>query len=288
MKSVFLTMHSLLIFSVIVFLAADAQAFSGGPPDGRTNAPGESNCTISCHTTFPLDSGDGSLELLDLPAAYDPGQTYLLRVRLSDPSAQRWGFELTSLDAANAPAGDLAAVDANTQTSTATSGREYIKHTSAGTAFGTTGSQTWSMQWTAPAAGTGTVRFYFAGNGANGNFSNSGDRIYATSAGLDEATATAAPSPRSVARLLANRPNPFNPRTTIVFELDADSPVRLEVFDLRGQHIRTLVQGLRARGRHEVQWNGRDGRGRAVASGVYRAVLISDGQREVRTMSLLK
>ncbi|HKK69874.1 MAG TPA: choice-of-anchor V domain-containing protein [Candidatus Krumholzibacteria bacterium] len=261
-------------------------AFSGGPPDGRTGAPGEGTCT-ACHASFPLNSGSGTLTVLDGPAeGYEPGQTYRLRVALSDPDASRWGFELTSLDAANAATGDLVSVDTNTQTSTAGTGREYVKHTSSGTALGQTASNEWSFDWVAPAEGTGAVTLWFAGNAANGNFSTSGDRIYNSSITFEEAAATSAPPAVADARLLTNVPNPFNPSTQIRFELDRGESVRLEIVDLRGRRVRTLVDGPRTPGRHEVTWNGRDDAGAPVASGVYRTRLIVGGDVLSRSMTL--
>ena len=278
-------------FSTVLFLlaaASTAHAFSSGPPDARTGAPGEGVCT-DCHLSFPLNSGRGQLSLLDGPTeGYEPGQTYRLRVSLSDPDAVRWGFELTSLDASNAPAGDLVSVDGNTQTSTALTGREYVKHTTIGTANGQSGSNEWSFDWVAPAEGTGAVTLWFAGNAANGNFFNTGDRIYATSVSFDEAAATSAPPATAGARLLPNLPNPFNPSTRIRFELERSGPVRLEVVDARGRQVRTLVDGLRTPGLHEVVWNGRDHGGAPVASGVYRVRLINGGDVLSQSMTLVE
>ena len=66
-----------------------------------------------------------------------------------------------------------------------------------------------------------------------------------------------------------NYPNPFNPSTIIPYRLAASSQVRLEVFNLLGQRIATLVDGERAAGFHTVTWNATDAAGRAVGAGVY-------------------
>ncbi|MBD3220424.1 type I pullulanase [bacterium] len=73
-------------------------------------------------------------------------------------------------------------------------------------------------------------------------------------------------------RLLGNAPNPFNPTTEIRFDLaasDASAPVRLRVYDVRGQLVRTLVDAPRPAGVNTVVWDGRNDAGRPVASGVY-------------------
>ena len=74
-------------------------------------------------------------------------------------------------------------------------------------------------------------------------------------------------------RLLGAHPNPFNPGTTVAFELDWPQTVRLDVYDLSGRRIASLAEGPHLAGRHEVRWDGRDARGREVGSGTYVARL---------------
>ena len=72
--------------------------------------------------------------------------------------------------------------------------------------------------------------------------------------------------------LLQNYPNPFNPSTVIPLELaaeDESSKIMLEVFNLLGQRIRTLIDGRMRPGAHEIAWDGTDREGRAAASGIY-------------------
>ena len=88
--------------------------------------------------------------------------------------------------------------------------------------------------------------------------------------------------------LLPNRPNPFNPSTQITFHLPQAGAVRLEVYNLLGQQVSTLVQGERQAGTHAVEWNGRDAHGRDVSSGVYFYRFAAGGQVETRSMLLLK
>ena len=70
-------------------------------------------------------------------------------------------------------------------------------------------------------------------------------------------------------RLIGNFPNPFNPSTTIAFELISNTHVNIAVYNLRGQKIVTLLDDLRDAGSHTVNWNGIDENGLNVASGIY-------------------
>lgn len=90
-------------------------------------------------------------------------------------------------------------------------------------------------------------------------------------------------------RLANNYPNPFNPATQIDYSIPTDGPVRLRLFDILGRTVRVLVDEPRHRaGYHAVRWDGRDGDGVAVASGVYFYALEADSFRRVRRMVLIK
>lgn len=69
--------------------------------------------------------------------------------------------------------------------------------------------------------------------------------------------------------LLQNYPNPFNSETTIQYELSASCEVRLDIYNLLGQSVRSLALGEQKMGRYSVRWDGKDDRGGDVASGIY-------------------
>jgi hypothetical protein len=64
-------------------------------------------------------------------------------------------------------------------------------------------------------------------------------------------------------------PNPFNPSTTINYELAKDASVKMEIYDAMGRKVKTLLDGSRSVGYYSVVWNGRNDQGMDVASGVY-------------------
>ena len=88
--------------------------------------------------------------------------------------------------------------------------------------------------------------------------------------------------------LMQNRPNPFNPLTSIEFSLDERARVTLRVYDISGKVVKTLVQETVPAGRHAVKWNGEDEAGRTVASGVYVCRLDTPGKTDMRKMVLLR
>lgn len=91
-----------------------------------------------------------------------------------------------------------------------------------------------------------------------------------------------------VSALYPNFPNPFNPETTISFSLSKVSTVRLDIYNLKGQVVKTLVNGELTRGDHKLVWNGKDNNGRDVASGVYLYKLQTEGYSRTLKMMMMK
>ena len=88
--------------------------------------------------------------------------------------------------------------------------------------------------------------------------------------------------------LIGNYPNPFNPETTISYSVKELSPVKIEIYNTKGQLIRTLVNQIQPRGFYSEIWNGTDERGNPVASGVYMYRMTAGNYRSHRKMMLIK
>jgi len=88
--------------------------------------------------------------------------------------------------------------------------------------------------------------------------------------------------------LKQNYPNPFNANTEIIFDLSSNSNVTLEVYNIAGQKISTLVNGSFEAGSHNVIWNGTNYEGNVVSSGVYFYNLKVNDLSQTRKMVLLK
>jgi hypothetical protein len=113
-------------------------------------------------------------------------------------------------------------------------------------------------------------------------------RIWSTVVAIGLDPPSAAMSPRTKMRM-TNHPNPFNPATTIRFGVPVSGKVAVEIYDVTGRRVRTLVERVGEAGReHVVQWDGRDASGREMPSGVYFGVLRSESGIVTRKLVLLR
>ncbi len=88
--------------------------------------------------------------------------------------------------------------------------------------------------------------------------------------------------------LNGNYPNPFNPETTISLSLKDTAPVKVEIFNLKGQLVKTLVNGTLPAGKHNLVWKGMDNNGKAVSSGVYFYKMSTGKYSSTKKMILMK
>jgi hypothetical protein len=161
-----------------------ANGNSSGPSWTYTSAPNEGTCQ-SCHTTYSLQTS-GKLHdkislRLPMTGGYLPDSTYTFLLVFRDSLNAKAGFQMTSLDGTNSPAGTFATVDSRTQIGSSVIGgktRRYVGHTSTGNSHQSTDSISWRIKWTAPSTNVGAVKFYFNVVSANGNGGNNGDYVF--------------------------------------------------------------------------------------------------------------
>jgi len=94
-------------------------------------------------------------------------------------------------------------------------------------------------------------------------------------------------APRDFA-LYQNYPNPFNPETTIRFQLKKSGPVKLTVYNMLGQKVKTLIDREKPAGNHRIVWDGTNDAGKKLSSGIYYYRLEMDTRHATRKMLLLK
>jgi len=95
-------------------------------------------------------------------------------------------------------------------------------------------------------------------------------------------------APSNLTRLNGNWPNPFNPSTSISYSLKEAGFTSVDIFNAKGQKVRTLVNETKAAGDHSIVWNGKDDSGRALGSGIYFFRLRSGSYSGSRKMLMLK
>lgn len=161
---------------------------------------------------------------------------------------------------------------------------------------------TYPLLMNAGAAGVGAAYscsydvFFVVGGDGVITYRASGWNDAAVRTAIDDALAALStdagdlPASRSF-ELQAARPNPFNPSTTLAYSLRGDGThnVQLNIRDLRGRLVRSLVNATQAGDReYSVRWDGRADDGRPATSGSYIAELRVDGASESRFLSLVK
>ncbi len=166
-----------------------AMTQSGGPGGGHTGSPGDGNLTcntVGCHTGSATTTIAGWITSNVPVSGYVPGQTYTITATATLASSVRFGFQISPQSSTGTYLGTLIVTD---PTHTQIVSTKYIEHKSAGT-VGTSGFHTWTFNWIAPSAGTGTVTFYGAFNCSNNNGGSSGDQIFTSNLILNECSAS--------------------------------------------------------------------------------------------------
>ena len=212
---------------------------------GRTGAPGEQTCVNTCHNSFALNSGPGSITLSSpdlVNWTYAPGETYSLELTIEQTGIGLFGMGLGVLDASGANAGQLIITDpGSTQLKSAVvlgNVRTNVVHTLNG--GGGLGSKTFTFAWTAPATDIGPVTFYYAGNAANGNGNDSGDRIYTGSQVVVPGSVGLAE--RMAGGALQAYPNPAHNTVWLDLRSIPSGRLTVELIDLQGRRVAVLLE----------------------------------------------
>lgn len=172
-------LFSLFAIAFAAFLMSNSGGRASSANDGNTGAPGETGTTCgTCHNGASFNISE-SLNITDAGGnaitSYLPGETYnvSLVINATGGTPGGYAFQLTSLASNNTDVGAWQNLASNVKSAIASNigGRTYLEHNG-----GISASNTFSMEWVAPASGTGDVSFYFAGNAVNGTGSTAGDK----------------------------------------------------------------------------------------------------------------
>jgi hypothetical protein len=216
---------SVILGLIIMTYPKAITGFEGGSPGGKTNSPMDGqNCT-ACHAGS-INSGQGSVTITsDIPASgYIPANTYTITVESSHPSYTKYGFELTAESFGNKTGGFTIVNSSQTKL---INGGNAVTHKIGGTLG--SASKTWSVNWTAPAAGNMSVDFYATSVTANGNSQNSGDNVYTANYSVNEEVSVA------INNVSTDLEVTFNGSELIIN--GSSSLMALNVYDIKGKLI---------------------------------------------------
>lgn len=178
-----------LIGITILIMAASPERASSGAPASHTGAPNEQTCATSgCHDDNSLNIGAAalSIEMGNATTQYIAGQTYPIKIKITDPNKIRFGFQLVALqnqDLSNAGIFEITDFQ-RTQTVPSAYGlldRNYVTYTFNGTDATVNGVGEWIVNWKAPNTSTGLITFYAAAVSANDDMTDKGDYVYTSS-----------------------------------------------------------------------------------------------------------
>ncbi len=234
------------------------------PPLSRTGAPGEQTCSAAgCHNT-PVNSGNGSLDIsFSGGDVFEADVTYDMTVLVND-SGNKFGFEMIALDENGNSIGNF---DSNGDPNIAVrtvSTKQYIHHKSAPS------SNTFNFKWTAPSENVGSVTFYASGNAANGNGSNSGDKIYTN----NFSTLFTGIEKYSAEKLsLKTFPNPATNYFNIGYQLPQTELMTISAYDVSGRLVKVLFEGAENAGAQQHRFDLEENE---LTAGVYLILLQSE------------
>ncbi len=236
MKKVILTIASFYTLTLVL------NAFTAGAPAGNSGAPNDSTCAASCHNTTNV--GDVSFTT-DIPSeGYTPGETYNITITGSTATSQKYGFQLAvrgGIDM-NTAIGTLISDAGLTTKFTSSDNKDYLTHN--GALIASEGS--WSFQWTAPTAYTGTATFYAAMIAADGANGQAGDEGLSGSLVVEEHSTT------SVQASFASELSVYPQMVTESFFIENAKGKVYQVYSLNGQLI---VSGTINSEREEISLN---------------------------------
>lgn len=243
------TFFTLLLCSVLFIASKDGRAFdqgkgNTGAPGDETNSNGTAKTCQSCHNTSSVIQVSLDIEVMDNTGSpvteYIPEETYEIKVTLNSEGSQApsaYGFQLLCLDAPLGQSGNnrdaFTNPSTNTRIATASSNdRQYAEHK------GPSNENEFTVEWTAPTAGTGTVTLYSCGNGVNLNDETGGDNAACDQLQLTEADPSSSKDLSDVVSLNVF-PNPVGASLNLEMESQTSGTFEIRVYDLLGQMIKS-------------------------------------------------
>ena len=242
------------IFLFVLLLPLQALTNGKGAPGSNTGARGNATCASDgCHDSADLNGGPGSITITT-PDTYTPGGTMNFTVKVEQGSQSRFGFQAT-VRPVNDPFRFTGELALGNDTDFADAVQRYITHDDA---VSGDGSSEWTFQWTAPTDDVGPIRIYAAGVAANGNGLRTGDFVYTDSLTIATQVSVEEELVPESFTLQSAYPNPFVNQTTISYTMQQPEPVKVAIYDALGRVVKSIDEGVRSSGTHEILVNAED------------------------------
>ena len=251
-----------LVITILVLNFREAKTNHAAPPlGGLSGDPARTSCAlIGCHygTTYTFPPGaltwnmgvtQGALS--DITGqTYTLGQTYYMEFKPDAPNGNRpkYGFQMTSLDAAGNMAGSFTITDASRTSAQNLLGRNYIGHANADL------NNDWVFQWTAPDTAAGPITFYYAANMANGDATNSGDSIFLGTVVLNPSGASGIGRVENEIQFLSLYPNPASDIIFLSFYNATGTSAQISLLDLEGREVQSEMKEVLTGGNNTLQY----------------------------------
>ena len=255
---------SISFVAIVVLFWAGVESSSGKV--GYAGSLGEQTCSAQgCHGAGNVggladNAGSGSVTISASPAfvnqQYVAGQTYAISVTVAEGTKLYFGFGFEALDNSantnpktNNSVGTIAITDANTTRKAQyfNTGRVNVIQADGSIPSNTSGSQSFTFDWTAPQSGT--VNLYATGNATNGNGqADAGDNIYKTSMQISASTVTQVSEVGTGNFSLKLFPNPAKDNAAVVYSLNGNSNVSVNLLSFEGKLVDVISYGNKSEG----------------------------------------
>jgi hypothetical protein len=267
-------MNKSLVFSMILLVSSNV--FARNSYIGYSGAPGSrGTCAVTCHYR---DNFTPSITITGFPEFYEPGQQYTVTIDHTSGSSISQ-FNASIRIGSGSDNGGVISAGINTAIYSHSQETNGVRWSSSYTNSGT-------FIWTAPDAGTGEVRLYYAGlQGSLSNGASHDTVLISHEITTDVKNTHTLPSGFS---LRQNYPNPFNNETIIRVYVPKSGKIRLEIANLLGQRVFEYNREVDSPRTVNIVWDGRDSNGNDPPSGIYFYRLITENGTITRKMLLLR
>jgi len=223
---------------------------NAGAPAGHTGSPFDNKtCAKSgCHLGSAVVPTPGIITSTVPVNGYIPGTTYAITCSVGQTGINEYGFQISPMNNSGTLLGSLIITNPTTTKIVST---KYVTHTLAGT--GGVGGKSWSFNWVAPGAGTGSVTFYGAFNFTNSSNSASGDVIHTSTLIIPEDLSAGINGISNNIQEVKISPNPFTDHFSIAYQLANAGEVVISLSDLKGNVVERVERGLQMPGKHVME-----------------------------------